>query len=51
MLRWMTAGESHGEALTAVMEGVPAGVRVTSEDIKAALAAGAVGHGRGPPGL
>ena len=38
MLRWMTAGESHGEALTAVLEGVPAGVRITSEDIRAALA-------------
>ena len=47
MLRWMTAGESHGEALTAVMEGVPAGVRVTSEDIKAALARRRLGHGRG----
>jgi len=34
----MTAGESHGEALTAVLEGVPAGVRITSEDIRAALA-------------
>ena len=47
MLRWMTAGESHGEALTAVMEGVPAGVHVTSEDIKAALARRRLGHGRG----
>ena len=47
MLRWMTAGESHGEALTAVMEGVPAGVRITSEDIRAALARRRLGHGRG----
>ena len=47
MLRWMTAGESHGEALTAVMEGLPAGVRITSEDIRAALARRRLGHGRG----
>ena len=47
MLRWMTAGESHGEALIAVMEGVPAGVRITSEDIRAALARRRLGHGRG----
>ena len=47
MLRWMTAGESHGEALTAVMEGVPAGVRITSEDIRTALARRRLGHGRG----
>jgi len=43
----MTAGESHGEALTAVLEGVPAGVRITSEDIRAALARRRLGHGRG----
>ena len=30
MLRWQTAGESHGEALVAMIEGLPAGVRVTS---------------------
>ena len=47
MLRWMTAGESHGEALTAVLEGVSAGVRITSEDIRAALARRRLGHGRG----
>ena len=47
MLRWMTAGESHGEALTAVLEGVPAGVRITSEDIRAALARRRLGYGRG----
>ena len=43
----MTAGESHGEALTAVLEGVPAGVRITSEDIRAALARRRLGYGRG----
>ncbi len=47
MLQWMTAGESHGEALTAVLEGMPAGVRITSEDIRAALARRRLGHGRG----
>ena len=38
MLRWLTAGESHGPALVAVLEGLPAGVQVTSKDIQAALA-------------
>lgn len=47
MLRWMTAGESHGEALTAVLEGVPAGVGITTEVIRAALARRRLGHGRG----
>lgn len=36
MLRWQTAGESHGEALVAMIEGVPAGVEVTSDDIRGA---------------
>ncbi|WP_180342478.1 chorismate synthase [Actinomyces wuliandei] len=47
MLHWMTAGESHGEALTAVIDGVPAGVEITSEDIRSALARRRLGHGRG----
>lgn len=47
MLRWMTAGESHGEALTALIEGVPAGVAITSDDVRAALARRRLGHGRG----
>lgn len=47
MLRWMTAGESHGEALTALIEGVPAGVEITTEEISAALARRRLGHGRG----
>lgn len=47
MLRWMTAGESHGQALTAVIEGVPAGVGITSEQIRRALARRRLGHGRG----
>ena len=47
MLRWQTAGESHGEALVAMIEGLPSGVRVTSEDIKDALARRRLGYGRG----
>ena len=47
MLRWLTAGESHGPALVAVLEGLPAGVEVTSKDIQAALARRRLGHGRG----
>ena len=47
MLRWMTAGESHGEALTALIEGVPAGVQITTDAIRAALARRRLGHGRG----
>ena len=47
MLRWMTAGESHGEALTALMDGVPAGVEITGERIARALARRRLGHGRG----
>ena len=47
MLRWLTAGESHGPALLATVEGLPAGVRVTTEDIADALARRRLGHGRG----
>jgi chorismate synthase len=47
MLRWLTAGESHGPALVAVLEGLPAGVHVTSEDILAELVRRRAGHGRG----
>lgn len=47
MLRWQTAGESHGEALVAMIEGLPAGVQVTSEDIRQALARRRLGYGRG----
>lgn len=47
MLRWLTAGESHGEALTAVLEGVPAGVEVTTEHLQRALARRRLGYGRG----
>ncbi|GAB2981880.1 chorismate synthase [Actinotalea caeni] len=47
MLRWLTAGESHGAALVGVLEGVPAGVEVTTADVQAALARRRLGHGRG----
>lgn len=47
MLRWQTAGESHGEALVAMIEGLPAGVRVTSDDVVDALARRRLGCGRG----
>lgn len=47
MLRWQTAGESHGEALVAMLEGLPSGVDITSEDIKQALARRRLGYGRG----
>src|SRR4051795_9477355 len=47
MLRWLTAGESHGPALVAVLEGLPAGVRVTTDDIRNELARRRAGYGRG----
>jgi chorismate synthase len=47
MLRWLTAGESHGPALMATLEGMPAGVEVTSADVAAALARRRLGFGRG----
>lgn len=47
MLRWLTAGESHGPALSAVLEGLPAGVNVTTEAIADELARRRLGFGRG----
>ena len=47
MLRWQTAGESHGEALVAMIEGLPAGIEVTSADVVDALARRRLGYGRG----
>ncbi|MFZ1484705.1 chorismate synthase [Nostocoides sp.] len=47
MLRWLTAGESHGQALVATLEGLPAGVEVTSADVAEALARRRLGFGRG----
>ena len=47
MLRWLTAGESHGRALVAICEGLPAGIEITTPDIAAALARRRAGYGRG----
>ncbi|MBX7453524.1 chorismate synthase [Mycolicibacterium sp. 3033] len=47
MLRWTTAGESHGRALVAMVEGMVAGVEVTTADVAAALARRRLGYGRG----
>ncbi|MDH4397385.1 MAG: chorismate synthase [Actinomycetota bacterium] len=47
MLRWITAGESHGPELIGVIEGLPAGVPVLVEDIQEALAQRRLGYGRG----
>jgi chorismate synthase len=47
VLRWLTAGESHGPALVGILEGMPAGVRVTTKDIGDDLARRRLGVGRG----
>jgi chorismate synthase len=47
VLRWLTAGESHGPALVALLEGVPAGIEVTSADITRDLVRRRLGYGRG----
>ncbi len=46
-MRWLTAGESHGPALVAILEGMPAGVEVSSQDVRDALARRRLGYGRG----
>jgi chorismate synthase len=46
-IRFTTAGESHGPGLTAVVEGLPAGIEVRPEDIDGDLARRQLGHGRG----
>ena len=48
MLRFLTAGESHGRSLGVIVEGLPAGLGVTAEDISAELARRRLGYGRGP---
>lgn len=48
MFRFLTAGESHGPALVAVVEGLPAGLPVLTEEISAELARRRLGFGRGP---
>ncbi|GAA1473372.1 Chorismate synthase [Corynebacterium felinum] len=47
MLRWTTAGESHGQALVAMLEHMPAGVPITREEISYQLARRRLGYGRG----
>ncbi|GAB2769348.1 chorismate synthase [Nocardioides salsibiostraticola] len=47
MLRWLTAGESHGQSLVAILEGLPAHVEITSENIAESLARRRLGYGRG----
>ena len=47
MLRWTTAGESHGQALVAMIEGVPADFPITREDVSRQLARRRLGYGRG----
>jgi chorismate synthase len=48
VLRYLTAGESHGQALVVVVEGLPAGLRVTVEDVQGELGRRRLGYGRGP---
>ena len=48
MLRWITAGETHGPALVAVLEGMVAGVEITTKELTAELARRKLGHGRSP---
>ncbi|KGA18647.1 MAG: chorismate synthase [Actinomycetota bacterium] len=48
MLRYLTAGESHGQALVVIVEGLPAGMKVIAEDIQAELGRRRLGYGRGP---
>lgn len=47
MLRYLTAGESHGKALTAIVEGMPSGLKITEEKINEQLARRQKGYGRG----
>jgi len=48
MLRFLTAGESHGQALVVVLEGLPAGLAFTVDDLADELARRRLGYGRGP---
>jgi chorismate synthase len=46
-LRLITAGESHGPGLTCIVEGLPAGLELTAEDLNRDMARRQLGHGRG----
>jgi chorismate synthase len=48
VLRYLTAGESHGKALVVVIEGLPAGLPITVEEIQGEMARRRLGYGRGP---
>ncbi len=48
MLRYLTAGESHGQGLVVIVEGLPAGLPITAEEIQGELARRRLGYGRGP---
>ena len=48
MLRYLTAGESHGQALVVIIEGLPAGLEITVDEIQAEMARRRLGYGRGP---
>jgi chorismate synthase len=48
MLRYLTAGESHGQALVVIIEGLPAGLPITVDEIQGELARRRLGYGRGP---
>src|SRR6202045_4558107 len=47
MLRWLTAGESHGPQLTVIIEGLPSGLAISEDDLRRDLARRQGGHGRG----
>ena len=47
MLRWLTAGESHGPQLTVIIEGLPSGLAISEDDLRKDLARRQGGHGRG----
>ena len=46
-MRWLTAGESHGPNLTAIIEGLPAHIQISTTDIDSELARRRLGFGRG----
>lgn len=46
-MRWLTAGESHGQALSAILEGIPAGVEINTQEIDFQLSRRRLGFGRG----
>ena len=47
MFRFLTAGESHGQCLTAIVEGIPAGLKINLEEMNAQMARRQKGYGRG----